>query len=376
MLILSELLVLLHSYWLTGGFFDRNLLIAGFTIPIIVGFIGFGLVAFLVRYLHELEEEKSRMIALEKEAQEKLMLAASVFTHTHEGILISDADNKIIDVNEAFTTITGYLKADVLGKSPKILKSGRNSQEFYAQLWDSLHKDGVWKGELWNRKKTGEEYVENATISVVYDDNKAIQNYISIFTDISEQKRQHDELEYHAHYDVLTNLPNRMLFADRMNQAITYALRNKQLIAVVYIDIDGFKAVNDSYGHDVGDKLLVSLSEKMTNLLRKSDTVSRVGGDEFIALLVDVQSKESVTPYLSRLIETLAEPMSIDDLPINVSASIGVTFYPQNDELKPEQIIRQADKAMYAAKMSGKNRYVVFDKQHDNLDSSEDKSLI
>ncbi|MGB3962587.1 MAG: diguanylate cyclase, partial [Sulfurimonas sp.] len=299
-----------------------------------------------------------------KTSQEKLLLSASVFTHTHEGIVITDANNKIIDVNEAFTRITGYSRADVLGENPRILKSGRNTREFYTQLWASLHTDGVWNGELWNRKKNKDEYVENTTISVVYDANHEVQNYISIFTDITLQKRQHDELEHNAHYDLLTNLPNRMLFADRMKQAIVYALRNKQLVAIVYIDIDGFKAVNDSYGHDVGDKLLVLLAEKMTNILRKSDTISCVGGDEFIALLVDIQNKESVNPYLKRLIEAIAEPINIDDFPIRVSASIGVTFYPQKETLENEHIIRQADTAMYNAKTSGKNRYVIFDPQN------------
>jgi len=312
-----------------------------------------------------------------KAIEEKLKLSASVFTSTHEGILITDIDNNIVDVNDAFTTITGYTYSDVLGKNPRLLQSGRNDKEFYAELWASLHKDGVWKGEIWNRKKNGEEYVENATMSIVYDDKKAVQNYISIFTDITQEKRLHQELEHHAHYDVLTNLPNRMLFADRMKQAIGYAIRKKQLIAVAYIDIDGFKTVNDSYGHNIGDKLLILLAEKMTMLLRESDTVSRVGGDEFIALFVDIKNKESITPFLNRLIDTIAQPMTIDNFPINVSASVGVTFYPQKDvsvvdnqnhsKLEADQIIRQADQAMYRAKMSGKNQYVIFNIVQDNF---------
>ncbi len=302
-----------------------------------------------------------RDITERKAIEEKLKLSASVFTSTHEGILITDVDNKIIDVNEAFTTITGYSYDDVVGQNPKILQSGRNDQAFYTELWASLKKDGVWKGELWNCKKNGEEYVENATISIVYDDKRTVQNYISIFTDITQQNRQHQELERHAHYDTLTNLPNRMLFADRMKQAIAQAIRNNKLIAIAYIDIDGFKAVNDNFGHNIGDKLLILLAEKMTILLRESDTVSRVGGDEFIALFVDIQNEESIIPFLNRLIETLAEPISIDSFPINISASIGVTFYPQKDKLEIEQIVRQADQAMYKAKLSGKNKYVIFE---------------
>lgn len=301
-----------------------------------------------------------RDITERKAIEEKLQLSASVFTSTHEGIIITDTDNNIVDVNGAFTTITGYSYADVCGKNPKILQSGRNNQEFYAELWASLNKDGVWKGEVWNRKKNGEEYIENATISIVYDDNKAVQNYISIFTDITQQYQQHQELEHHAHYDVLTSLPNRMLFSDRMEQAISQAIRNNKLIAVAYIDIDGFKEVNDTYGHSIGDKLLMLLAKKMRVLLRESDTVSRVGGDEFIALFADIQDEENITPFLNRLIETLSEPISIDNFSINVSASIGVTFYPQKDKLEMDQIIRQADQAMYRAKMSGKNKYVIY----------------
>lgn len=167
-----------------------------------------------------------------KITEEKLKLSASVFTHTHEGILITDKDNVIVDVNEAFTTITGYPRAEVLGKKPNILKSGRNDKEFYSNFWKVLHKEGVWKGELWNRKKDGEEYVENAIISIIYDNDKNVQNYISLFTDITQEKLMHQKLEHSAYYDALTNLPNRVLFSDRMKQAISQAVRKKHLIAV------------------------------------------------------------------------------------------------------------------------------------------------
>ncbi len=160
---------------------------------------------------------------------------------------------------------------------------------------------------------------------------------------------------------MLTNLPNRLLFADRMQQAIAQALRRKQLIAVMYIDIDGFKEVNDKHGHTVGDKLLIVLAERMSSLLREGDTISRVGGDEFIVLLVDISDKESVVSFLRRLLDVVSEQIFIEEFPINVSASIGVTFYPQTQSLEAEQIIRQADQAMYRAKLSGKNRYIIFD---------------
>lgn len=296
-----------------------------------------------------------------KNTEEKLKLLASVFTSTHEGIVITDMRNNIIDVNESFSQITGYSRAEVLGKNPNILQSGRNDKEFYEKLWNALQMDGFWEGELWNRKKNGKEYAEKTTVSAVYDSEHVAQNYVAIFTDITLQKQQQKELEHTAHHDMLTNLPNRLLFADRMQQAIAQALRRKQLIAVMYIDIDGFKEVNDKHGHTVGDKLLIVLAERMSSLLREGDTISRVGGDEFIVLLVDISDKESVVSFLRRLLDVVSEQIFIEEFPINVSASIGVTFYPQTQSLEAEQIIRQADQTMYRAKLSGKNRYIIFD---------------
>lgn len=309
----------------------------------------------------------ARDITNRKSVEDRLKLLASVFTSTHEGIIITDTNNNILDVNGSFSEITGYSRAEVLGKNPNFLQSGRNNKEFYIKLWDSLQNDGFWKGELWNRKKSGEEYVENITISAIYNDDDMIQNYVAIFTDITLQIQQQKELEHTAHHDMLTNLPNRVLFADRMQQAIAQAIRKKQLIAVVYIDIDGFKNVNDKYGHSIGDKLLILLAKKMSSLLREEDTISRVGGDEFIALLIDVLNRDSVTSFLSRLLDAISEQIYIDTFPINVSGSIGVTFYPQAENLKADEIIKQADQAMYRAKSSGKNRYIIFDAEYDNL---------
>ena len=301
-----------------------------------------------------------RDITSRKQIEDRLKLLASVFTFAHEGIIITDANNDIIDVNDAFVEITGFSHDEVLGKNPKILQSGHNNEKFYAEMWESLKSKGVWRGELLNRKKSKEEYVQNSTISVVYNERGMAKNYIAIFTDITVQKEQQQKLEYIAHHDMLTDLPNRVLFIDRMHQAMAQAVRRKQLIAVVYIDLDGFKEVNDNYGHEIGDKLLILLSQKMNSLLREGDTISRVGGDEFIALLVDIVNKSSVISFLTRVLDVVSEEIIIDGFPINVSASIGITFYPQQEEFSAEQIIKQADKAMYQAKDSGKNRYVIF----------------
>ena len=224
----------------------------------------------------------ARDITESKQAKEKLKLSASVFTYAREGIIITDVNKNIIDVNQAFVEITGFSHADVLGKNPNILQSGRHDENFYRQLWNTLEQDGVWQGELWNRKKSGEEYAEHLTISAVYDDNKVVQNYVALFTDITLQKQQQEELEHIAHYDMLTDLPNRVLFYDRIRQAISQTTRRGKLISVVYIDLDGFKEVNDTYGHNVGDKLLILLAQRMNEQLRAGDTIARVGGDEFI----------------------------------------------------------------------------------------------
>ncbi|EDZ63197.1 diguanylate cyclase/phosphodiesterase with PAS/PAC sensor(s) [Sulfurimonas gotlandica GD1] len=304
-----------------------------------------------------------------KQNKDRLKLSASVFTYSHEGIVITDVDNNIVDVNEAFMSITGYSKVEVLGKNPKIFQSGRNDDDFYKKMWKCLMQDGSWQGELWNKNKAGEEYAEHLTISAVYDDNQKVQNYVAIFTDITEQKAQQERLEHMAHYDMLTNLPNRVLFSDRMHQAIAQTARREQKIAVAYIDLDGFKEVNDRYGHDVGDKLLILLAERMSNLLREGDSISRVGGDEFVALLIDISDKESVISFLKRLLEVTSQAVEIDDLSLNVSASIGVTFYPQKELLDVDQIIRQADQAMYRAKLSGKNCYNIFDLQDYFIDA-------
>ena len=302
-----------------------------------------------------------------KHYEEKLKLLASVFTYTHEGIIITDTENKIVDVNEAFLHITGYSRDEVIGQNPNILKSDHNDKNFYIDMWDHLYRDGFWRGEMWNRNKAGEEYLENLTISTIFDYDRAVQNYIAIFTDITVQKQQQEELLHIAHYDTLTNLPNRVLFSDRINQGMTHALRRRQQIAIVYIDLDGFKAINDTHGHDIGDKLLIKLAKHMNQLLREDDTLSREGGDEFVALLIDVPNKKAIVSFLTRLLEVIAEPIHIDNLVLSISASIGATLYPQKEELDADQLIRQADQAMYQAKVSGKSKYHIFDTENARL---------
>lgn len=299
-------------------------------------------------------------ISKRKQVAIKLQLAANVFTYAREGILITDAEGNILDVNDTFTSITGYSRDEALGQNPRILKSDRHSSEFFVGLWHSLLTKGHWSGELWNLRKNGEIYAELLTISSVKDATGKILNFVGLFSDITPMKNHQRQLEYIAHYDALTNLPNRVLLADRLNQAIIKSKRSHKSLAVVYLDLDGFKAVNDNHGHEVGDELLIVISRFMKDALRASDTLSRIGGDEFVAVLVDLVDSTACEPILERLLQAASRPVQIGQRMMQVSASIGVTFYPE-DRGDADQLVRHADQAMYVAKQTGKNSYHLFD---------------
>ncbi len=306
---------------------------------------------------------------------DQLRQAASVFEHANEGIMITDNEANILDVNAAFTRITGYQREEVLGKNPRLLRSGHHDASFYTAMWHALNKYGHWSGELWNRHKSGEVYAELLTISTIQDAQGKIQRYIGLFADITQLKHQQKQLEYMAHYDALTGLPNRVLLADRLHQAMVQAKRHHHMVAVVYLDLDGFKTVNDTHGHDMGDLLLIRLAEQMKLALRDEDTLARLGGDEFVAVLLDLPSVEASLPVLERLLHTSAEALTIKERVLRVSASIGVSFYPQEEDLDADQLLRQADQAMYQAKQSGKNRYHIFDTEHDQAVRGQHESL-
>jgi diguanylate cyclase (GGDEF)-like protein/PAS domain S-box-containing protein len=290
----------------------------------------------------------------------KLKRAASVFTSANESIIITDANGIIVEVNEAFSRITGYAAQDVLGKNPRFLQSDRQSPEFYTEMWDRLLAKGTWRGEIWSRRKSGEIYAEMMAISIVKNATGVLQHSISLGTDITELKNYQSQLEQIAHFDILTNLPNRVLLADRLSQAMVHCQRNNLKLAVAFMDLDGFKEVNDKYGHNVGDELLIALSQRMKAGLRDGDTLARIGGDEFIAVMVDLEKIEDSAPLLERLLTAVATPIEFDDAVLKVSASIGVSIYPQ-DGSDADQLIRHADQAMYVAKQEGEDRYRLFD---------------
>lgn len=310
-----------------------------------------------------------------KQAEEKLELAASVFTHASEGIMITAPDGTIIDVNDAFTKITGYSREKLLGHNPRMFKSGRHDPQFYAAMWQDLARNDHWLGEIWNRRSNGEIYAEMKAISVVRDAQGQIQHYVALCTDITPFKEHERQLERMAHYDALTAMPNRALLADRLHQAMAQAQRNKQLLAVVYLDLDGFKTINDTYGHQTGDQLLMAVADRMNHSLREGDTLARLGGDEFAVVLLGLADAASSVPMLSRLLAAAAQPIQVQDLLLKVSASLGVTFYPQAEDVDADQLLRQADQAMYQAKVTGKNRYHVFDAEQDRSVRGQHESL-
>lgn len=299
-------------------------------------------------------------ITVRKRAEDSLRINASVFDISQEAITITDANNNIIDVNSAFTRITGYSRAEVIGKNPKILSSGLHDQAFYASMWLSLNQVRAWSGELWNRRKTGEIYPELISISVLCDDANKVLRYVAVSSDISHIKDHENELKRIAHFDALTGIPNRVLLADRMKHAISQTSRDQNMMAVCYVDLDGFKTINDTMGHKAGDEVLIEVSKRIGQTIRGGDTVARLGGDEFLVLLLGLEKGEECVATLERLLEAIAQPINVKVKSCTVSASIGVSLYPLDDE-DPDILMRHSDQAMYIAKQSGKNRFHIYD---------------
>ncbi|WP_291989080.1 diguanylate cyclase [Candidatus Accumulibacter sp. ACC007] len=294
-----------------------------------------------------------------RHAEAELHLAAKVFTYAREGIAITDAAGTIVKVNDAFSRISGYSREEVLGRNPSMFASGRQAADFYGGMWLALTTLGYWSGEIWNRHKNGEFYAALLTISAVHDVDCTTQNYVGFFSDITMIKEHQERLEQAAHYDGLTRLPNRVLLADRLPLACAQSQRRNRSLAVAFLDLDGFKAVNDLHGHDVGDQLLIVIAQRLKDVLREGDTLARLGGDEFVAVLIDLEHPQDCEPVLARMLQVTGEPVRIGDAVVEVSASIGATLYPQ-DAANSDTLLRDADQAMYQAKRAGRNRYHLF----------------
>ena len=297
-------------------------------------------------------------------AEERQQLAASVFDNAHEGIMITDPKGRIIEVNATFTELTGYSRAEAVGQTPDLLKSGHHDPDFYEEMWRKIRDDGYWRGEIWNRKKSGEIFVEQLTISGVRNREGALTNFVAIFSDITLLKQHQQRLEHLAHFDALTQLPNRMLLGDRMQLAKAQTERSGKMLAVCYLDLDNFKPINDQFGHSVGDYLLIEVAQRLKTCVRAGDTVARLGGDEFVLLITNLDDLRECDHAMSRVISALSQPFRVSAQLVNISASIGVTLYP-HDGSDSDTLLRHADQAMYAAKQQGRNRYHLFDPEND-----------
>ncbi len=310
-------------------------------------------------------------ITQRKAYENKLKISASVFKYAKEGIIIADPESVIIDVNNEFCNITGYSKNEVIGKNVNILKSGKQDKTFYKKMWEHIKKNGYWYGKIWNRKKSGELYPQFLAISEVRDENDEIINYVGVFYDISEQEAQKIKLQQMAYYDSLTNLPNRVLFIDRLEQAMLRTIRSRKTIGLVFIDLDDFKKINDQYGHQLGDLCLQSFAKIIQKNIREQDTLSRYGGDEFLLLIQDISDIDIFYQIINRIYKEIEHPILVQNHSITFSVSMGVTFYPQDENTTPEQLVRKADQAMYKSKISGKNRITTFDVGYELLQKQD-----
>lgn len=288
-----------------------------------------------------------------------IQLAATVFDASSNAIVITDTKNHILAVNAAFCEITGYAETEIVGQTPSILSSGRHDANFYLAMWESLRDTGEWIGEVWNRRKNGEIYAEWLTINTVKNRRGEITRYVAIFSDITEHKQAEEHMRHLAHYDALTDLPNRTLFNDRLGQVLIQAHRNRCKAAVMFLDLDRFKTINDTLGHGIGDLLLQEAAARLKDCVREGDTVSRLGGDEFVVLLPEIIDADDVHAVARKLLTAVAQPFTLDGHELHISASIGISFYPDNST-DAEILMKNADAAMYRAKEAGRNNYQLY----------------
>ena len=295
--------------------------------------------------------------------EQRLRQAAAVFESTREGVMVTDAKCRIIMVNRAFDDITGYEESESIGNTPAMLSSGRHSADFYNEMWSTIQATGHWQGEIWNRRKSGEVYPELLSISAVKSENGTIINYVGVFADISKLKASELELEFLAHHDMLTQLPNRMQLMSRLEHSLKKAQRGHNLLAVLMLDLDRFKDVNDSFGHLAGDELLQQVAQRLNARLRDTDTVSRLGGDEFTVLLEEINQPEAAARVANEIIEDLSAPWQLSNgIEAHIGVSVGIALYP-NHGTSPEELMQQADIAMYKAKNEGRNRFKYFSEE-------------
>lgn len=326
---------------------------------------GFGIKWALASYLSiEYEGEPAVLgwfydITARKQMEEGMQLAAMVYESSSEAITVTDEANRIVAINPAFTQMTGYAPEEVLGLNPKVLSSGRQGAEFYENMWSSLHKTGQWSGEIWNRRKSGEEFVEWLNINTIFNEDGSVHRRVAMFSDITEKKRVDSLIWNQANFDHLTQLPNRRLFYDRLEQEIRKSHRDNVLTALMFIDLDRFKEVNDTLGHHVGDSLLIEAAQRIKHCVRDYDTLARIGGDEFTVILSELNDASDAARVAKNIIDNLSEPFLLQGHEAFVSASIGIAMYPE-DAQTVSDLTKHADQAMYVAKQEGRKRFHFF----------------
>lgn len=324
-------------------------------VPLLIGAIVFGIFIFIRIISRYILQEQSAF----NSTKATLQLAAMVYENSSEAILVSDAENRIIDVNPAFEQITGYTAEEVQGRNPSMFQSGRQDKEFYQKLWHALKSEGYWHGELWDKRKDGEIHAKLLTINTIKDSVGKVFRYVALFTDITEQKNTEALIWSQANFDSLTKLPNRHMFHDRLEQQAKQSNRTGRPMALMLIDLDLFKEVNDTHGHDKGDLLLIDAARRISACVRESDTVSRLGGDEFTVLLTELDDTHTVERIVQDINIKLTEPFKLGEYQAFISASIGISLYP-NDTGDLDSLLKNADQAMYVAKNAGRNRSSYF----------------
>ena len=288
-------------------------------------------------------------------------LPSTVFRLANDGVMLTDSNRTIIDVNPSFEKITGYQRDDIIGRKPSLLSSDVHTKQFYSEMNDVLDKEGAWSGDIWNRHKNGSMYFENLSITVIPDTEGKHAYYLGILKDITEQRLRKEKLRQESLYDPLTHLPNRKMLSEKIERATEFAKKNDKIAGVFFLDLDGFKEVNDKFGHDIGDKVLIEIAKNLQNCLRDEDMIARLGGDEFAGVIFNVDNRNDCLPVLHRMLQAAAKPIKIQTNLISLSASIGVAFYSIDCVFDGEQLLRQADFAMYQAKQKGKNTFQLYD---------------
>ncbi len=307
----------------------------------------------------------SRNISKRKFYEAELRIAAIAF-ESQEGMIITDADTLILKINHAFTRITGYTEKDAVGYKMQLLKSGIQDANFYADIWKSIHDKGSWQGEIWNQRKNGEIYPAWLTITAVKDEDDNVTHHVATMLDITSRKEIEREVQHLAHHDALTDLPNRTLLTDRLNQALAHVRREDSKLAIMFLDLDNFKPVNDSLGHDMGDLVLKEVADRLRNCVkRQSDTVSRIGGDEFVVLLPRIDNQSDVEKIAHKILDAINTPFNINNHTINISTSIGIAIYPTHG-IDANSLMKNADNAMYQAKDSGRSCFKFFTEESNN----------